>query len=179
MHPLNYVGPQCSIWYCRPWNSASEVILHTWYFWFTPAVVPLPLTDRKQKVVVNDVFSKSTSLTCGVPQGSVLGPILFTIYMLPLVEIIRNHGVQYHMYADDCQLYITCDSHDLNDPISKMESLISDIRVWYSRNMLKLNDSKTKMLVIRSKIRQNFHFRDFPLVSPLYHPLPPYGILVS
>ena len=72
------------------------------------------LTDRKQKVVVNDVFSKSTSLTCGVPQGSVLGPILFTIYMLPLGEIIRSHGVQFHMYANDCQLYITCDSPDLN-----------------------------------------------------------------
>ena len=75
------------------------------------------LTDRKQKVVVNDVFSKSTSLTCGVPQGSVLGPILFTIYMLPLGEIIRSHGVQFHMYADDCQLYKTCDSPDLNDSI--------------------------------------------------------------
>ena len=116
------------------------------------------LTDRKQKVVVNDVFSKATSLTCGVPQGSVLGPILFTIYMLPLGEMIRSHGGQFHMHADDCQLYITCDSPDLNYSISKMESLISDIRVWFSRNMLKLNDSKTEMLVIRSKFRQNFHF---------------------
>ena len=120
-------------------------------------------TDRNQKVVVNNAFSKSTSLTCGVPQGSVLGPILFTIYVLPLGEIIRSHGVQFHMYADDCQLYITCDSPDLNDSISKMESLISDIRVWYSRNMLKLNDSKTEMLVIRSKCRQNFHFRDISI----------------
>ena len=64
------------------------------------------LTNRKQKVVVNDVFSKSTSLTCGVPQGSVHGPTLFKRYMLPLGEIIRSHGVQYHMYADDYQLYI-------------------------------------------------------------------------
>ena len=130
------------------------------------------LTDRKQKVVVNDVFSKSTSLTCGVPQGSVLGPILFTIYMLPLGEIIRSHGVQFHMYADDCQLYITCDSPDLNYSISKMESLISDIRVWYSRNMLKLNDSKTEMLVIRSKFRQNFHFRDISIGESIVSPSP-------
>ena len=89
--------------------------------------------------------------------------LLFTIYMLPLGEITRSHGVQYHMYADDCQFYITCDSPDLNDSISKMELLISDIRVWYSKIMLKLNDSKTKMLVIRSKFRHNYHFRDISI----------------
>ena len=94
--------------------------------------------------------------------GSVIGPILFTVYMLPLGEII-SHGVQFHMYAEDCQLYITCDSPDLNDSLSKMESLISDIRVWYSRNMLKSNDSKTVMLVIRNKFRQNFHFKDISI----------------
>ena len=129
------------------------------------------LTDRKQKVVVNDVFSKSTSLTCGVPQGSVLVPILFTISMLPLGEIIRSHGVQFHMYADDCQP-LSADSPDLNDSISKIESLISDIRVWYSRNMLKLNDSKTEMLVIKSKFRQNFHFRYFSICESIISPSP-------
>ena len=130
------------------------------------------LTDCNQKVVVNDVFSKSSFLTCGVQQVSVLGPILFTIYMLPLGEIRRSHGVQYHMCADDCQLYITCDSPDLNNSISKMESLISDIRVWYSRNMLKLKDFKTEMLVIRSKFHQNFHFRDISIGESIISPSP-------
>ena len=53
-----------------------------------------------------------------------------------------------------------------------MESLISDIRVWYSRNMLKLNDSKTEMLVIRSKFRQNFHFRDISIGESIISPSP-------
>ena len=66
----------------------------------------------------------------------------------------------------------TCDSPDLNYSISKMESLISDIRVWYSRNMLKLNDSKTEMLVIRSKFRQNFHFRDISIGESIISPSP-------
>ena len=53
-----------------------------------------------------------------------------------------------------------------------MESLISDIRVWYSRNMLKLNDSKTEMLEIRSKFRQNFHFRDISICESIISPSP-------
>ena len=53
-----------------------------------------------------------------------------------------------------------------------MESLISDNRVWYSRNMLKLNDSKTEMLVIRSKSRQNFHFRDIYIGESIISPSP-------
>ena len=128
------------------------------------------LTDRKHKVVVNDVFSKSTSLTYGVPQGSVLGPILFTIYMLPLGEIMKTRCSISHV----CRWLsaITCDSPDLNDSISNMESLISDIRVWYSRNMLKLNDSKTEMLVIRSKFRHNFHFRDISIGESIISPPP-------
>ena len=109
------------------------------------------LSGRVQRVVVNGVSSDPTALSCGVPQGSVLGPLLFTIYTLPLGDIIRNHGIPYHMYADDSQKYAIFKLHEYCATITKMESLVCDIRSWYAQNMLKCNDPKTDMMVISSK----------------------------
>ena len=65
------------------------------------------LSGRSQFVEINDTKSSVRDLTVGVPQGSVLGPILYLLYTAPLAEIIRSHGVDYHFYSDDTQLYIS------------------------------------------------------------------------
>ena len=100
---------------------------------------------------MNDVTSDLTHLDCGVPQGSVLGPILFTVYTLPLGDIIRRHDIPFHLYADDSQKYATFEFKHYETAISKIELLVSDIRLWYAANMLKCNDPKTDMMVISSK----------------------------
>ena len=128
------------------------------------------VSERKQSVLINGVNSKSMPLACGVPQGSVLGPILFTIYMLPLGKIISRHGLQYHMYADDFQLYTTFSSTNGTDCVANMEAIICDIRDWYAKNMLNLNDDKTEMLIIGSKYRQIPQIPDLHVSSSVITP---------
>ena len=104
------------------------------------------LSDRSQFVHVNDESSINTTVSHGVPQGSVLGPILFTLYMLPLGNIIRNHSINFHCYADDTQLYLTIKPDESNQ-LSKLQTCLKDIKSWMSCNVLMLNSEKTEILV--------------------------------
>ena len=79
------------------------------HFGFTGTVLNwfrLYLYGRLQRVIIKHTESKSQPLTSGVPQGSVLGPLLFALYFGPLQDVIKAHGLDFMMYADDSQLYI-------------------------------------------------------------------------
>ena len=113
-----------------------------------------PPTTSYTGVIIKKSTSEPHELQYGVPQGSVLGPILFTIYTTPLCELIRRHGLTFHLYADDTQLYLTfkpSEPSSINNIISQLENCIEDFRAWMKLNLLKLNDDKTEMLVITSR----------------------------
>jgi hypothetical protein len=123
------------------------------------------LSDRTQCVKIQNVSSTPSELVFGVPQGSVLGPILFSLYTSLLGEIIRKHNLDYHFYADDSQIYISFNPCQLEaeSAIHRLELCISEIRIWMSSNFLKLNDDKTEFIIFgsnhhRKKINiQNLH----------------------
>ena len=100
---------------------------------------------------LDGVSSDSVNLTCGVPQGSVLGPILFNIYTQPLGEIARKHGLNYHFYADDTQLYTSFSIKDSNTSVMSVSECIADIKTWMKFNLLMLNDSKTEVVLLGTK----------------------------
>lgn len=113
------------------------------------------LSDREQCVQINGESSDKVKLSFGVPQGSVLGPILFTIYTTPLGDIVRKHGLTFHLYADDTQIYIAFKPTDVlssEQAMTRIERCVEEIRSWMRMNFLKLNDDKTELLVITQTI---------------------------
>ena len=94
----------------------------------------------------------------GVPQGSVLVPILFTMYIKPLSAIIDSHSIIHHSFADDLQLQMSAPPDRISELLHSMQSCISDVKAWATANMLKLNDSKTELMLVTSKRSKHLHY---------------------
>ena len=111
------------------------------------------LSCHSQIVCINDCKSTSKPLTHGVPQGSVGGPTLFSIYLISLGHILRRHNINYHIYADDIQLYLSFKPNqaDAKNAITRLENCLSDILFWLNSHSLKLNLSKTEFLLFGSR----------------------------
>ena len=108
------------------------------------------LNDRTYSVSVNTQVSAAAPLTCGVPQGSVLGPVLFVLYTTPLSSVMKEHSVIYHSYADDTQLLKSSSPDQLPALLQSIEACVSDIKHWMTANKLKLNDDKTEAMIVLS-----------------------------
>jgi len=132
------------------------------------------LTDRSQYVSVGNHSSNPTPLTTGVPQGSVLGPLLFSLYTTPIGYILANSPLSFHLYADDTQLYISFSAADSAANLTTLSSYLDKIHSWFTSNRLTVNPSKTEFLLIgthqqRSKIiNSSLSFRGISIPPSLH-----------
>ena len=106
------------------------------------------LSSRYFSVTLNGIKSSPFQLLHGVPQGSVLGPLLFILYTTPLSSIISRTSVNHKLYADDTQLFISFSANNFTHNIKLLQDTISDISSWMSTNFLSLNPSKTEFMLI-------------------------------
>ena len=110
------------------------------------------LCGRTQKVLIGEAFSEPLELSFGIPQGSVLGPVLFNIYVTSLADVFSEAGFQTMSYADDnsgYQAFSLSSAHNiLNESVPE---LLSRLSVWMKKYFLKLNEGKTKIIVFGSR----------------------------
>ena len=115
------------------------------------------LTDRTHYVSLCNHCSDFAPVHSGVTQGSVLGPMVFTMYIKPLSAIIDSHSIIHHSFADDLQLQMLAPPDRISELLHSMQSCISDVKAWATANMLKLNDSKTELMLVTSKRSKHLH----------------------
>ena len=122
------------------------------------------LTDRCQLINIQGKLSVPLSLLYGVPQGSILGPLLFILYTSPLSQLIEKcKSLKHHLYADDTQIYTSFNTSNINSKISDLQSTLISVQDWMFANKLKLNPDKTEFMLLGNKAQQNKVAASFPI----------------
>jgi len=109
------------------------------------------LCGRNQRVSCLGQKSQFVELPCGVPQGSILGPLLFSIFISDISTMIDRHSMKHVIYADDLQIHTSSPTGNISATIVEMEMCLSDIHQWLCLNKLVLNPKKTEFIVFSSK----------------------------
>ena len=113
------------------------------------------LSNRSHKVRVGAKTSETYNILFGVPQGSILGPLLFILYTSNITSIAHSFGISIHLYADDTQLYVKLSTMDIVDTKSRLIQCIQKIQAWCASMRLKLNAAKTELIWFDRKMSRD------------------------
>jgi len=119
------------------------------------------LKRRSQCVHAGQSLSRYRECFSGIPQGSALGPLHFSVYTSPISFIASDLGISLQQYADDTQLYISVSADNLTIHLNSLESCLQSLNSWLCHNGLALNSGKSESILFSTPSR----IRHFPSVS--------------
>ena len=104
------------------------------------------LSGRTQQISYNGQLPATCDVLFGVPQGSVLGPLLYVLYTAELAHVVARHGLSLHQYADDCQVYTGSPVVGPPAAVDQLSTCLVDVEAWLKASRLHLNPDKTQVM---------------------------------
>ena len=127
------------------------------------------LTDRKQRVIINESISEAVLLKCGFPQGAILAGLLYNMSTAPLSKVVQKHPADHEGFADDNGFYIAFVSKNETEAMVSLRNCLTDAMDWFVANSFKVNDDKTQLMYFtpRKEFNPSYHFTLGPeLIQP-------------
>ena len=119
---------------------------------------------------IRSLLTNKLPLFCNVPQVSVLGQLMFILYTTPLTSLIHSDKLDYNLYADDTQVYISLSTADTNISLKQLGDCLSDSSGWMTNNKLRFNANKKDFIIIGTSRKRSKFTLFFPWGPSLITP---------